>query len=448
MSFTCPYYNQIFNFCVMLQMLGLQVNSFVDVCDFDEAKSHRIFASKMDIEDIMDVLTPHPVVPLASRNEVMLGLETDTDGDQDPSFPIELPTTQENLHSLVRDPVSNVFLLGTDHIDTQETDATPLKDTHAPILSSFGTPTSRVGFPSTAGLSSVLGSIAQKDVDLATEAGWTASSGGGSQHAELPPMEGRDVLELILRPSISLYRESRRKRKKIPYNEYPEGAVLTLSDEDEDEVKMYNAISALPTEPSKVKKEPMSVSELDEKMEKRMKEELDQRLRETNELHAKKMAAIQAEMEQARLESARRHADLMAQNQQFMAQSQQFMSLMQSLQGRPQVVCGAPEIGMSMPTNLLGPSSSSHAVWIPEHASPAPALIVPLSPQVVVTPEPSSHTIGKEEKHTHVTTGDDKRGVNEDNTPIRNEDEPVPMMRPGEGGTVGADLAIEEVINL
>ena len=101
---------------------------------------------------------------------------------------------------------------------------------------------------------------------------------------------------------------------------------------------MYNGIAALPTEPGKVKKEPMSVSELDEKLEKRMKEELDQRLQEANEFHAKKMVVIQAEMKQARLESARRHADLMAQNQQFLAQSQQFMSLMQNLQAKPQVV--------------------------------------------------------------------------------------------------------------
>jgi hypothetical protein len=92
---------------------------------------------------------------------------------------------------------------------------------------------------------------------------------------------------------------------------------LELSDENEDEVRMYDAISALPSEPGKVKKEPMSVSELDEKMEKKMKEELDQRLREANEEHARKMAAIQAEMEQARLESARSHTDLMAPNQQF-----------------------------------------------------------------------------------------------------------------------------------
>ena len=72
-------------------------------------------------------------------------------------------------------------------------------------------------------------------MDLATEAGCTTSSGGGSQHVELPPMEGRDVLELILRSDISLYRANRRHRNKTPYNEYLEGVVLKLSDEDEDE---------------------------------------------------------------------------------------------------------------------------------------------------------------------------------------------------------------------
>ena len=126
---------------------------------------------------------------------------------------------------------------------------------------------------------------------------------------------------------------------------------------------MYNVISTLPTKHGKVKKKPMFVAELDEKMEKRMKEELDQRLQEANELHAKKMAAIQAEMEQARLQFAHRHADLMAQNQQFLAQSQQFMSLMKSLQARPQVMYAAPEAGIPMPINLMPPLSSSLAVY-------------------------------------------------------------------------------------
>ena len=157
--------------------------------------------------------------------------------------------------------------------------------------------------------------MAENDVDLATQAGCIALFGGGSQHAKLPPMEDRDVLELILRPDITSYHESRRQRNKTPYNKYPEGVVLELSDEDEDENMMYNAIFALPSEPGKVKKELMYVSELDEKLEKRMKEEFDQRLREANKLRAKKMVAIQAGVERARLESTRRHADLMVQNQ-------------------------------------------------------------------------------------------------------------------------------------
>ena len=212
-------------------------------------------------------------------------------------------------------------------------------------------------------------------------------------------MEGRDVLELILRPNLDLYRESRRQKNKTPYNEYPKGAVLELFDKDKEEVRMHKAISALPSKPNKVKKEPMSVSELDEKLEKRMKEELDQRLREANKLHAKKMAAIQAKMEQARLESARRHADLMAQNQQFLAQSQQFMSLMQSLQARPQVVYAAPEAGTSFqPPALMQPPSSSHVVNISEHALAPLALVVAPSPQVATTPKPSRDTAGVDER--------------------------------------------------
>ena len=101
--------------------------------------------------------------------------------------------------------------------------------------------------------------------------------------------------------------------------------------------------------------------------------------------------------------------------------------------------------------------------------------------------------IGKEERPTRDTTCNDERDVNQDNAPIGGEDvhmrgnqdatnleqpyvdtqasraagdillvdtnglnnftgacsEPVPMlMRPSEGGTAGADLAVEEVINL
>lgn len=65
----------------MFQMLRLQVNHFVDVCDYDDAKAHRVIAFKMDILDTVNVLSPHLMMLLASRNEAMHEMETDSDGD-------------------------------------------------------------------------------------------------------------------------------------------------------------------------------------------------------------------------------------------------------------------------------------------------------------------------------------------------------------------------------
>ena len=82
----------------------------------DEANSHGVVSSKMDTEDILEVLTPHHVVPLASRNEEMPRLKTYTDGDQDPSSPKEQPTTHEHLHGLVRDPIYSSKSIPSGHI--------------------------------------------------------------------------------------------------------------------------------------------------------------------------------------------------------------------------------------------------------------------------------------------------------------------------------------------
>ena len=51
--------------------------------------------------------------------------------------------------------------------------------------------------------------MGEKDEELAIEVRCTASSGGGSEHTDLLPMESRDVLELLLRPDISICRENR-----------------------------------------------------------------------------------------------------------------------------------------------------------------------------------------------------------------------------------------------
>ena len=146
----------------MFQILGLQVNSFVHDCDYDDAKAHKIIASKIDILDIMNVIFPQHVVPLTSQNEAIPEMDSDADEDEDPNFPNELPTTNED--NFVRDPTTTIFLLGTDHMDTQDTHAIdpPMRVIDAPLLSPFGTPTSRVGFPSTAGPSRAAGGMGEK----------------------------------------------------------------------------------------------------------------------------------------------------------------------------------------------------------------------------------------------------------------------------------------------
>jgi hypothetical protein len=88
-----------------MQMLGLQVNSFVGSGDIDECKDHRKLAKKMDLNDFMGILTPHHVVPLASRDEPSHATEWGSDGDEDPVSPREQPARQEDLPGLVRHPV-------------------------------------------------------------------------------------------------------------------------------------------------------------------------------------------------------------------------------------------------------------------------------------------------------------------------------------------------------
>ena len=185
------------------------MNSFVDDCDYDDAKAHRVIAFKIDILDSMNVISSKPVVSLASRNEAIPETNSDADEDEDPNFPNEMPTTDED--NFVRDPTTTFFLLGIDHMDMQDTHAIdpPMRVIDAPLLSPIRTPTSRVGFPSTAGPSRAAGGMGEKNEELATEVRFTASSGGGSEHTDLLPMESRDVLELLLRPDISICRENR-----------------------------------------------------------------------------------------------------------------------------------------------------------------------------------------------------------------------------------------------
>ena len=46
-------------------------------------------------------------------------------------------------------------------------------------------------------------------------------------------METLDIWDQRSRPSLDLFRNTRRKMKKTPYMELPEGAVIEVSDEEE-----------------------------------------------------------------------------------------------------------------------------------------------------------------------------------------------------------------------
>ena len=169
----------------MFQILGLQVNSFVDDCDYDDAKAHMVIASKIDILDIINVISPQHVVPLASQNEAIPEIDSDADEDEDPNFPNEMPTTNED--NFVRDPTTTIFLLGTDHMDTQDTHAIdpPMRVIDAPSLSFWDSHIS-CWIPFHCGSVSCCWGYGRKDKELATEVGCTASSGGGSQYTDLP----------------------------------------------------------------------------------------------------------------------------------------------------------------------------------------------------------------------------------------------------------------------
>ena len=344
-------------------MLGLQVNTYAVVGDYDDARNHRVLASKMDIMDIVDTLSPQMVAPIAVREEGIPDLEQDSDGEEGPASPRETPAAEEEA---APNPSAGLFILGVDEVEAHVVNNAPFAKPD-PRPSPFGTPTSRVGLPSMARPPREAEPEPEQAVPMepATEGGCTTSSGGEEYQLPLPPMHGEDMLQLLLRLKVAQYRENMRRRNKKPHNEYPKGTGLELSDKDEGEVRLHESFFALPTKEDKSKREPMTVTKLDEKMEKRMKDEIDMRLKEANELHAMKMAAIQAEMEQTRLEAAHKHADLMAQNQAFLAQSQQFMSMMASLQTMPQVAYAPPVPAFLMaPTQMIAPPSSSHAVYI------------------------------------------------------------------------------------
>ena len=362
-------------------MLGLQVNTYVAARDHDDARHHRVMASKMDIHDIADILSPVAVAPIAVREEGMPDLEQDSDGEAGPSSPREAPVAQEEA---APDPTAPLYILGADEEEAHAVNNAPFFEPH-PRPSPYGTPTSRVGLPSTA--RSPVEEERQQEraapVEPAAEGGCTASSGGEECELPLPPLRGEDMLQALQRPRVEQYRADRRTRNKRPYVEYPRGEVLELSDEDEDEAMLHKPGAGLPSSSGeKSKQDPITVEAIDAQIAKRMEEQLERRLREANEMNAARILSLQETMERERREAAQRHADLMHQNQQFM------MTMMAAMQAMPHAAAAfappAPAFPMAT-TQMAAPPSSSHAVYIAEHAHPSAAPVTfPVSAPVPV----------------------------------------------------------------
>lgn len=55
----------------------------------------------------------------------------------------------------------------------------------------------------------------------------------------------------------------------MPYVKFGVNDVVVISNEDEEEIKVYNMVCGVPEGPTKVKKEAMMAAELDERIERK-----------------------------------------------------------------------------------------------------------------------------------------------------------------------------------
>ena len=241
-------------------MLGLVVNSYIDANDEEEFKQHREKASLMDLADIS--------VPRADVNmPVDEGVNVlDSDDDE--------PMPSANLDAIV-----------------QSFDVTPLR-----ILAPTPIPPEPQGTPggytgSSAGTTQdVLPARTSGADPFGTPGGCSTSV--SPRPVVIPKAETLDILDQRSRPSLDLFRNTRRKMKKTPYVELPQGAIIEVSDEDEGDMDIMVELGVEFDKDKRVKGEPMSVAEHNAEFEKKVKEDLAAAQAE----NARKMAVIQEEL--------------------------------------------------------------------------------------------------------------------------------------------------------
>ena len=84
-------------------------------------------------------------------------------------------------------------------------------------------------------------------------------------------MENLDILDQRSRPSLDHFRNTKRRMKKTPYVELPEGAIIKVSDEDEGDMDIMVELGVDFDKNKRVKEEALTVAELNAKLEEKNK---------------------------------------------------------------------------------------------------------------------------------------------------------------------------------
>ena len=226
----------------LLQMLGLVVNSYVDAQDEEEYLVHRTKASTMDLDD-MCVPREDFSLPV---DEGPLGMDTDDDE----------PAPSVNVDAIL-----------------ERFDIAPLR-----MLAPTGHPSDPQGTPggytgSSAGATQdVLPAIVSGAEPFGTPGGCSTSV--SPRPVVVPSPQPLELLDQRARPSLDHFRNTRRRMKKTPYVELPEGAIIEVSDEDEGDMDIMAELGVDYDKNKRVKEEALTVAELNAKLEQKMKEEM------------------------------------------------------------------------------------------------------------------------------------------------------------------------------
>jgi hypothetical protein len=205
-------------------MMNLVVNNYVDAVDEEDFINHRATASTMDIGDFN---VPRVDIPMPIEEGTPIE-ESDNDDDSTPPAHLDAIVQSFDIPPLQAWPPA--MNLG----DPQ------------------GTPGGHTG-SSTGATQDVLPARTSEAHVLGTPGGCSTSQ--SPIMAVVPKMETLDNLDHRSRPSLDLFRNTKRRMKKTPYMELPPGAVIDVSDEDEGDMDIMSELGVEYDKNNRVKEE-------------------------------------------------------------------------------------------------------------------------------------------------------------------------------------------------